>query len=199
MSGRVRGFTLIELLVALTIFSVASLLAYRAMWSAMQLQERLSTENRKWRDLSLAFSQLEQNIKMAVSRPVRDDRNNLMPALAGGPAQAGGDGVQLSVSSLGSVWQTGASADVVRHDYLLKDGALEQFAWPVLDRSYRTAPTSTVILENVRTFELRFMDENRQWQLKWPVTGEKTILPAAVEVVIELNDGLRVMRVFSLR
>lgn len=199
MNDESRGFTLIELLVALAIFSVASLLAYQAMGSAMQMQERLSIENKRWRDLSLAFSQLEQNIKMAVGRPVRDDRNNVLPALAGGPAQAGGGSAQLSVSSLGSVWQTGASADVVRRDYSLNGGALEQIAWPALDRSYRTVPSSTVILENVRTFDLRFMDENRQWQLKWPVTAEKTILPVAVEVVIELNDGLRIRRIFSLQ
>lgn len=199
MNDSARGFTLIELLVALAIFSVASLLAYRALGSAIHMQERLSIENRKWRDLSLAFSQLEQDIKMAVGRPLRDDRNQVMPALAGGPAPADADGAQLSVSSVGAVWQTGASADVVRHDYRLHDGALEQIAWPVLDRSYRTAPASTVILENVRAFELRFMDEKRQWQLKWPVAGEKTILPAAVEVVIELNDGLKIRRVFSVR
>lgn len=198
MNDRRRGFTLIELLVALAIFSVASLLAYRAMGSVMQMQERLSIENKRWRDLSLAFSQLEQNMRMAVGRPVRDDRNNVMPALAGGPAQTGGS-AQLSVSSLGSVWQTGAAADVVRRDYRLNDGALEQIAWPALDRSYRTEPSSTVILENVRVFELRFMDANGQWQIKWPVTAEKTILPAAVEVTIELNDGLRITRIFSLR
>lgn len=199
MNGGVRGFTLIELLVALAIFSVASLLAYRALGSAIHMQERLSIENRKWRDLSLAFSQLEQDIKMAVGRPLRDDRNQIRPAFAGGPAPTSAGDAQLSVSSVGAVWQTGASADVVRHDYRLRDGMLEQIAWPVLDRSYRTVPVSTVILENVRAFELRFMDEKGEWQLKWPVVGEKTILPAAVEVVIELSDGLKIRRVFSVR
>lgn len=198
MNRRSRGFTLIELLVALAIFSVASMLAYKAMGSAMQLQERLSGENKRWRDLSLAFSQLEQDIKMAAGRPVRDDRNNVMPALSGVPAQTDG-GAELGVSSLRQVWQTGAAADVVRHDYRLNEGALEQIAWPVLDRSYRTEPSSTIILENVRAFELRFMDANGQWQIKWPVTAEKSTLPAAVEVTIELNDGLRITRIFSLR
>jgi general secretion pathway protein J len=194
---RQRGFTLVEVLVALTIFALMSMLAYRGLNSVLETRAHLSDDNRRWRDIVLTLAQLEQDMSQAVNRPVRDSSGLTQPALLGNP-QARADEAQLSVSRMGSAWQSGVAADVQRHAYRLNNGTLEQLVWPVLDQAPLSAPQVHRLLERVARFELRYLDAGGNWQPRWPLPGVATVLPAALEVVLELDGGTTVTRVFVL-
>ena len=194
---RQRGFTLVEMLVALTIFALMSVLAYRGLTAVMQTREHLTEDNRRWRDIALTLSQLEQDMGLVVDRPVRDSGDLPLPALVGNPQAPGANEAQLSFSRMGMAWQTGVLADVQRHGYRLNNGTLEQLVWPVLDRAPRSEPVVHALLERVNRFELRYLDGSGNWQPRWPLPG-MTALPAALEVVLELDSGVAVTRVFAL-
>jgi len=194
---RQRGFTLVEVLVALTIFALMSMLAYRGLNSVLETRAHLSDDNRRWRDIVLTLAQLEQDMSQAVNRPVRDSSGLTQPALLGNP-QVRADEAQLSVSRMGSAWQSGVAADVQRHAYRLNNGTLEQLVWPVLDQAPLSAPQVHRLLERVARFELRYLDAGGNWQPRWPLPGVATVLPAALEVVLELDGGTTVTRVFVL-
>ena len=194
---RQRGFTLVEVLVALTIFALMSMLAYRGLTSVLETRAHLADDNRRWRDIALTLAQLEQDMSQAVNRPVRDNGGLTQPALLGNP-QARADEAQLSVSRMGSAWQSGVAADVQRHAYRLNNGTLEQLVWPVLDQAPLSAPQVHPLLERVARFELRYLDAGGNWQPRWPLPGVATVLPAALEVVLELDGGTTVTRVFVL-
>lgn len=194
---RQRGFTLVEVLVALTIFALMSTLAYRGLTSVLETRTHLADDNRRWRDIALTLAQLEQDMSQAVNRPVRDNGGLTQPALLGNP-QARADEAQLSVSRMGSAWQSGVAADVQRHAYRLNNGTLEQLVWPVLDQAPLSAPQVHPLLERVARFELRYLDAGGNWQPRWPLPGVATVLPAALEVVLELDGGTTVTRVFVL-
>lgn len=194
---RQHGFTLVEVLVALTIFALMSMLAYRGLNSMLETRAHLAEDNRRWRDLALTLAQLEQDLGQAVNRPVRDSGGLLQPALLGNP-QARADDAQLSVSRMGSAWQTGVAADVQRHGYRLRNGTLEQLVWPVLDQAPLSAPAVYPLLQRVSRFELRYLDAAGSWQPGWPLPGAAAVLPAALEVVVELDGGTSVTRVFAL-
>ena len=98
---------------------------------------------------------------------------------------------------MGMAWQTGVLADVQRHGYRLNNGTLEQLVWPVLDRAPLTEPAVHALLERVNRFELRYLDGRGNWQPRWPLPGVAA-LPAALEVVLELDGGVAVTRVFAL-
>ncbi len=136
-------------------------------------------------------------MSQAVNRPVRDNGGLTQPALLGNP-QARADEAQLSVSRMGSAWQSGVAADVQRHAYRLNNGTLEQLVWPVLDQAPLSAPQVHPLLERVARFELRYLDAGGNWQPRWPLPGVATVLPAALEVVLELDGGTTVTRVFVL-
>ena len=194
---RQRGFTLVEVLVALTIFALMSMLAYRGLTSVLETRAHLADDNRRWRDIALTLAQLEQDMSQAVNRPVRDNGGLTQPALLGNP-QARADEAQLSVSRMGSAWQSGVAADVQRHAYRLNNGTLEQLVWPVLDQAPLSAPQVHPLLQRVARFELRYLDAGGNWQPRWPLPGVATVLPAALEVVLELDGGTTVTRVFAL-
>ena len=195
---RQRGFTLVEMLVALTIFALMSVLSFRGLTSVLQTREHLTEDNRRWRDISLTLAQLEQDMSMVVNRPVRDSGDLPQPALVGNPQALGANEAQLSFSRMGMAWQTGVLADVQRHGYRLNNGTLEQLVWPVLDQAPRSEPAVHALLERVNRFELRYLDGTGNWQPRWPLPGVAAALPAALEVVIELDGAVAVTRVFAL-
>jgi general secretion pathway protein J len=194
---RQRGFTLVEMLVALTIFALMSVRAYRGLNAVLQTREHLTEDNRRWRDIALTLAQLEQDMSRVVNRPVRDSGDLPLPALVGNPQALGANDAQLSFSRMGMAWQTGVLADVQRHGYRLNNGTLEQLVWPVLDRAPLTEPAVHALLERVNRFELRYLDGSGNWQPRWPLPGVAA-LPAALEVVLELDGGVAVTRVFAL-
>ena len=193
-----RGFTLIEMLVALTIFALISVLSYRGLSSVLGAREHLTEDNRRWRDLALTLAQLEQDLGQAVDRPVRDAGGLEQPALVGDANAIGAHAAQLSFSRMGMAWQTGVLADVQRHGYRLNNGTLEQLVWPVLDQAPHSAPEVHPLLERVSRFELRYLDGTGNWQPRWPLPGTAPTLPAALEVVVEIEGTAAVTRVFAL-
>jgi len=194
---RQRGFTLVEMLVALTIFALMSVLAYRGLNAALQTRAHLTEDNRRWRDVALTLAQLEQDMGLAVNRPARGSGGLPLPALVGNAQAFGANDAQLSFSRMGMAWQTGVLADVQRHGYRLNNGTLEQLVWPVLDQAPRSEPAVQPLLERVRRFDLRYLDGSGNWQSRWPLPG-MAALPAALEVVLELDGGVAVTRVFAL-
>jgi general secretion pathway protein J len=195
---RQRGFTLVEMLVALTIFALMSVLAYRGLNAVLETRAHLTEDNRRWRDIALTLSQLEQDLSMVVDRPVRDSGDLLLPALVGNSQALGATDAQLSFSRMGMAWVTGVPADVQRHAYRLNNGTIEQLVWPVLDQAPHSEPAVYGLLERVKRFELRYLDSTGNWQPRWPLPGVAVPLPAAVEVVVELDHGGIVTRVFAL-
>jgi general secretion pathway protein J len=185
------------MLVALTIFALMSVLAYRGLTAVMQTREHLTEDNRRWRDIALTLAQLEQDMELAVDRPVRGNGDLLLPALLGNPQTVNANDAQLSLSRMGMAWQNGVLADVQRHGYRLNNGTLEQLVWPVLDQAPLSEPEVHPLLERVNRFKLRYLDGAGNWQPRWPLPGMKA-LPAALEVVLELDNGVVVTRVFAL-
>ena len=61
-----RGFTLLELLVALAIFSLLSVLGYRAVAALTASESQLSAEAQRWQALDALFARLEGDFRQAV-------------------------------------------------------------------------------------------------------------------------------------
>ncbi len=73
-AARVRGFTLIELLVACALMAVLALLSWRGLDSILQSRERLVVASDELRSLTLAFSQMDEDV--LKSWPVKELKLN---------------------------------------------------------------------------------------------------------------------------
>lgn len=192
------GFTLLELLVALAIFALISAFAYRGLDLILQTRGQVTAEGRKWRELSLFFARVEQDMIFLAKRHVRDSRDLKSPALVGESVPAGDDDAQLVFTRMGRIGQGGVSGDVYRVGYRLRDGTLQMLVWSVLDQAPRTRPAVEDLIGGLRKLEIRYLGADGEWRQRWPAPGAVDELPAAVEIALELADGRRISRLFSV-
>lgn len=192
------GFTLLEMLVALAIFALISAFAYRALDLVLETRAKVTAESRKWRDITLLFARMEQDMNRLANRSVRDSRDLPSPALLGEPVPLGEDDAQLAFTRMGLEGQSGALSDVQRLGYRLRDGKVEMLVWPVLDQAPRTRPEAETVLGGVKAMEIRYLGAEGTWWPRWPKPGVPGELPRALEVTLELMSGERMSRLFAL-
>ena len=192
------GFTLLELVVALAIFALISVFAYRALDLVLETRIKVTAEGKKWRDITLLFTRMEQDMSRLANRPVRDSRDLLSPALIGEPVPVGEDDAQLAFTRMGLEGQSGVLGDVQRLGYRLKNGKVEMLVWPVLDQAPRTRPEAETLLSGVKGMEIRYLGAEGTWWTRWPKPGVPGELPRALEITLELPSGERMSRLFAL-
>ncbi|MHB8167671.1 MAG: type II secretion system minor pseudopilin GspJ, partial [Sulfuricella sp.] len=164
----------------------------------LDTRAKVTAESKKWRDVTLFFTRLEQDLSRLANRPVRDSRDLLSPALLGEPVAAGEDDAQLAFTRMGLEGQSGVLSDVQRLGYRLRDGKVEMLVWPVLDQAPRTRPDVEVVLSGVKSMKIRYLGAEGAWWTSWPKPGAPGELPRALEVTLELMSGERMSRLFAL-
>ena len=200
--ARAAGLTLIELLVAVAIFGVLSVTAYAGLNRLLDQRAQLEHEREYWRDLSLMFVRLGDDLAHARDRPVRDQAGiDKLPALRGQPTDTRALGEPALEFTRGGelTYGTARRSDLRRVAWRLREGRLERLTWPVLDRGPVTAPIESTVLAGVEAFELRFLAATGAGSPVWPAGTQATqtaALPRAVEVNLTVAGRARLTRLF---
>ncbi len=193
-----RGFTLLELLVAIGIFAMISAIAYGSLTRLMADRQRLEAEHDFWRNLSITFMRLEDDLSQARERSVRDVIGSTQPAFRGQPTDTRATGAPSVEFTRGGVltFSDGARSDLQRIAYRLVDGTLKRLTWPVLDLGPQTVPLETPLINQVEEFRVRFYAPAGAWLDVWPVEGISETLPRGVEVKLTLKGHGEFTRLF---
>lgn len=204
MNGRARGFTLLELLVALAVFAIMSIAAYGGLRNVLFTRAAVEEQNRRLAAVQMAVFRLEQDIGQAVPRGIRDEYGEPQAALLGGELASD----RLTLTRAG--WDNPLGqprANLQRVAYRLRDGRLWRLHWDVLDRGGLVEARETVLLERVREFRARFLeDAEKEWSTDWPPSASDeadnkknlVALPRAVEIVLILEDWGEITRLLPL-
>jgi general secretion pathway protein J len=211
---RQAAFTLIELLIALTIFAILAVISYRTLSSVFQTREQLNLESTKWRDLSLFFTRLENDLANTLDRDIRTaDGRTAAPlclsALPPAPNEAALAFTRTGFAEMSNK-SAGTNGAPQRIGYRFADGKLEWVWWPALDQAPRTQPDAYVALSNLRDARWRALDQaggTLNWRNDWPaapsncarVEKGSAVFPVALELTLTLANGETVTRVFALR
>ncbi|BCL75627.1 type II secretion system protein J [Jeongeupia sp. HS-3] len=189
------GFTLLELLVALAIFSVIALVAWRGLDAVATTKLRLDAEAQSWRDLSLVFDRLGDDVGQSVNRPWRDGSGQAQPAFIGRS-----DDLARTKPALEFI-RFARDRDPQRVAYRLQDGKLELLLWDSLDPAPTEQPMVLPLLNDIAQFVPTFLDGSNAWQPRWPAgasTPAAATLPRAVKITLARNGSAPIERVFAL-
>jgi general secretion pathway protein J len=198
---RQRGFTLLELLVAMAVLAILGALAFRGLDSVLDAEARLQAESRRWSDVSLLFSQLSEDLTMAVERTARDGAERTSPALRlhSAAGESAADDAQLVNTRLGIGEGAAAQSAPRRVGYRLRERTLQYLVWPAPDSAPRTTPVAYEVLDNVADLRLQALDFDGRWADEWPGARPVSALPRAVTMRIELSGGETITRIVALR
>jgi general secretion pathway protein J len=186
------GLTLIEMLVALAVFAVLGVMGYRATATAMESRQRVAAELQRWRDIANFIQIIELDLTQIVERPGNIATGSSTTAGALSLTQSKG-AAELSFLKL-----DGGGATVRRRGYRLDGQRLVQLRWPGTDAA--SIPEAHPILEKVTTWRCTVLAADGQRYPVWPEAKDgKQIMPAAVDVELEISDVGTIRRLVALR
>lgn len=202
---RQRGFTLLEVMIAVAIFSLLAMGTYRMLSTVLKTDEVTRQHERDLRELSRAFASLDRDINQTLNRSVRDAYGDERATLLGELGASDGNAA-LEFSRNG--WRNplgGARAQVQRVRWRLAGETLERLYWNVLDQAVDSQPRVQKVLSGVQSMNLRFLDDQGQWQEQWPPSQSnlnaqdaKKRMPLALEVKIEHRHYGELSRLYRL-
>lgn len=196
--GDTRGFTLVEVLVALFVMAIIAIASFRGLDAVVRTRDAVTSETRKWQNLMFLFSRMQQDVALAVQRPVRDRLGTVQPEWIGNPDPVAPEDGQLILTRAGSSDLLDAQVGPQRIGYRLENNTLFALRWTALDQPPDAEPRRYPILQGVTDFHLRYMGNNGVWYEKWPVPGQAGI-PLAVEVKLTLAGMQPITRLLPTR
>lgn len=196
------GFTLLELLVAMAIFSILGALALSGYTELQKQSEYTDQRLERVREVQRAVQRLGQDLAQIEPRPIREPLGE-----ARIPAVLAGESVDYALQFTRAGWSNTAGLErptLQRVGYRLDQDGLWRDHWPELDGTLALEPVRVKLLGQVRSVRFRFMTAGREWVDRWPAAetvgtpdGDRT-RPAAVEVILELEDWGEIRRVIEV-
>ena len=209
MSARRRGFTLIELLVALFIAALMFAMGYGTLKQALTSHESPKDQQAHLLELQTAVRLLEQDFVQLAPRPVRQAVGDepAQPAL-----QGGAPGTEPVVAFTRDGWANPAGLQrpgLQRVAYYLENGTLRREYWNVLDPTLASTTARRDVMTHVKSFSIRYLDINHQWQAQWPPATSTVLVgtslemtlrerPLAVEITIDTDDWGKIVRIIEI-
>lgn len=192
-----RGFTLLELLISIAIFSMLGLGAYQLLQTVTRSHDHLQEGLAVHRQFNLAMSIMQRDFNQFVPRVVRDEYGEpLVPIMF--------DSGEYVIEFTRQGWRNPAGkvrSNLQRVAYSIDYDTREltRHFWQVLDRAEDSEPVSQVLLAGVNELMITgYAADDADLESDFSLDGGSSVLPLAVEVVLTLEQGGDVTRIFQL-
>lgn len=198
-----RGFTLLELLVAIAIFAMLGLGSFQLLSGTINTRDVAREHDQSLLQLQKAFAVINRDLAQAMPRPIRNDYGDPVAALL-----LQNNGLEFSRTGWPNpLQQSRSQMQRVRYELNTK-GELWRLNWAQLDRDRGVQPQRALLLTHVDGLQVRVMTDAGQMEREWPPYQAQTatssndsslaVLPAAVELVVNVKPWGEVRRVFRL-
>lgn len=216
---KAAGFTLLEVLVAIAITALVAVMAYGGFSTAMDAGEQSIDAAEHLQELDRTLRILERDLMQTVPRAIVDGYGEPQPAFEGMAAGdlASGRAGRYALRFTRGGWSNPLQlprSELQRVAYRLADGQLWRDHWPQLDMAHAEAPRRLHLLSGVVAMRLRYLGTTAgrknalggEWLEQWPANANANAnpaqvaesLPAAVELILELEGWGEIRRLFPL-
>jgi len=197
---RESGFTLLELLIAVAIFGLIGLAGYRLLNSVVNTYQQTSARTEAFSQLQKVVTLVEQDIRHMVSRSVRDELGDAIPAVSVNYR----GGLPIEFTRAGR-WRFPEEqySDLLRIAYRIQNQELQRLIWPVLDRAEDTQPQVQILLKEVSGLNIRVLGDDSGWNTTWPIANNQgqidfSLLPRAVDISLQTKTQGQIQRLITL-
>lgn len=192
-----RGFTFIEMLLATAIFALVGLASVAVLDSVTRSDTASQAALARLQKLQQVMMLIERDLWQITPRQIRvngESPNKVM--LAGVPnwLESDDDGVSFSHAGWTNPAMVLPRSEVQLVGYRLKDNKLERLFYIYPDAVTGTEPQIQVLLEEIDSFKLTYLDQEGAWQDSW--MQEK--MPKAIKMVITQQSTGELERIFTL-
>tara|TARA_R110000824_G_scaffold315042_1_gene502077 strand:- start:92472 stop:93089 length:618 start_codon:yes stop_codon:yes gene_type:complete len=188
--NKVHGFTLLETMVSLFLLAVMSVMAYQAIETVLNANQRSREELGDEMDLQLAWQVMANDFLHMRARSYADGFGGIEAAY-----QTGTSDILLSFTRGGGALLESNPTGLTRVQYSLDDeGRLLRTVWPVFISARDSDGQQRVLLRGVKQIDFNHLSELSFYSLDWPpidaeIEASLLSLPLMVEISIELENG----------
>jgi general secretion pathway protein J len=193
-----RGFTLLELLIAISVFAIMAVMAYGGLSNVISNSEQSEKAMQRLQQVQLAILKISRDFNQLSKRNIRDEYGNSTNYLMTG--QGLDTIIEFSRGGRPNPAEL-LRSHLQRVAYKLEDNTLTRLDWKHLDRSQQSEPHETVLLDDVDSVELRYLDSDKQWHTEWPPLnqpGSSGLTLVAIEFKLVLKDWGELVRLYRV-
>lgn len=183
-----KGFTLMEVLIAVTITAVIGLGVWQVLSGVVQSRDRVNDVADEFDQLQRTMLLLERDLTQIINRPVRDMYGDYQPALTSRE-----DDFSLVLTRQG--WRNPLGtrrSSLQRAGWEYTGEELRRRYWTTLDQGQEENSQYVLLLSDVTSFEIRFLDDQRNWTDGWPTEEAMASLSPGARPDIPLPLGLEI-------
>ena len=184
-----KGFTLLEILIAVAIFSLVSTATFSMLQLTIKTGKAFEGKADYLVELQRTHRLLQQDFSQVVTRGVRDEFGDMLPAVMTDDA-SWGTAIELTRTGRANPFKKTRS-DLVRLRYFFDGDNVIRRTWKVLDRAPGVEFLDQIVLQDVKTWQVKLLS-NQKWFASWPIKQElpalDSVLPHAFEITVSLSN-----------
>jgi general secretion pathway protein J len=199
-SSRTRGFTLIEVVIAMAIFAILAALSYAGLQSVIDSKTHTEAGLQRLQAVQMSMLSLSNDLQQIAPRDAQD-------ALGGKLDKLSTQSSEYLVEFTRSGWRNPAESprsSLQRVAYKLDEDQLVRIYWSHVDRADEELRVERVLIDNIKSLQLRFLNDQQEWSEDWPeaavlASGSNSPLPLAIEATLDTHDWGEITRLLRVR
>lgn len=181
-----QGFTLLEVLLAVAIFALVSSASFLMLQQMIASKQQFQLKSEQLAELQRTYRLLEQDFSQLTQRSIRDEYGDTQAAILT-ELMDWGMAVELTVAGRRNPLNK-ARSNLQRVRYFFDGDNLVRRSWQHLDRAPEAKYLDQILIEGVKTWQLRFLVDG-----DWQSQIESLTKLQAIEVEVGLDNS----RVFT--
>ncbi|WP_333797092.1 type II secretion system minor pseudopilin GspJ [Rheinheimera sp.] len=192
-----RGFTFIEMLLATAIFALVGLASVAVLDSVTRSDTASQAALARLQKLQQVMMLMERDLWQITPRQIRVSGEAPSKVMMGGAPnwlESDDDGLSFSHAGWTNPGMVLPRSEVQLVGYRLKENKLERLFYLYPDAVTGTEPQVQVLLEEIDSFKLTYLDQEGIWQDSWM----QETMPKALRMVITQQNTGELERIFTL-